>query len=347
MEERWINREQIKRRLSEIKVGGNVSVAVPRISVIIPVYNVASFVEETLNSVFAQTYKDYEVVVVNDGSQDTPELNSRLAPYLERIVYAEQANLGAAQARNSAICLARGELFAFLDGDDVWLPDFLASQVNFLEKNNLEMVYCDAQIFGEPLYAGKTYMETAPSDGEVTTDSLISGKCNVITSGTLLKKDLLVKFNLFDTEVSRVEDFDLWFRLAKNGAKIGYQRKVLLRYRVRPGNLSGSNVQRVERSVFAFETIQRKYELNESEERILDKRKRMATAELHLETGKFHLAQGNFSAANFHFLEANKFHCKLKLRVVTWLVRFSPNLILLLFKKLRPSEFFFIRGDKS
>jgi len=163
----------------------------------------------------------------------------------------------------------------------------------------------------------------------------------------LLRKDLLVEFNMFDTEVPRVEDFDLWFRLVKNGAKIGYQHKVLLKYRVRSGSLSGSNMQRAERSIAAYETIQRKYELTDLEEKILEERKQTAAAELHLETGKFHLTQENFAEAKIHFTEANKFYRKLRLSVVTWLVRFSPGLILLLFKKLRPLEFFFILGGKS
>jgi len=347
MEERFADGEKIKQRLSRIKMGKEVSADAPKVSVVVPAYNIAPFVKESLDSVFAQTYKNFEVVLVNDGSKDTSELETVLAPYFERIVYAEQMNLGAAQARNSAICLARGELLAFLDGDDVWLPDFLASQVNYLEKNSLEMVYCDAEMFGEPFYAGKSFMQTAPSNGEFTTDSLIGGKCNVITSGTVLKKDLLHEFNMFDTEAARVEDFDLWFRLVKNNVKIGYQRKVLLKYRVRQNSLSGSNIQRAERRIRAFESVRRKYRLNDWEEKLLEKRKQTAAAELHLETGKFHLTQRNFSEARAHFTEANKFYRKLKLFVLIRLMSFSPKLIWHLFKRLRSAEFSFISPNKS
>lgn len=347
MEEEFADCEKIERRLSETKIGGNVSVAAPKVSVIIPAYNISSFVEETLTSVFAQTYKNFEVVLVNDGSKDTAELEIALKPFWERIVYAEQANLGASEARNLAICQARGELLAFLDGDDIWLPEFLASQVDFLEKTNSDMVYCDAEMFGEPLFAGKTFMESAPSGGAVTTASLIGTECNVITSGTLLKKDLLERFGMFDTELPRMQDFDLWFRLAKNGVKIDYQKEVLLKYRVHPHNLSGTNVDRAKRNIFALEVIKKKYELDEPEKAAWEKQSARCEAELELERGKLSLIEGNFAEAEAHFHEANKFYRKKKLSLTTVLLRFAPALTLRLFKKLRPAEFSFISPNKS
>lgn len=344
MEEKFSDAPDILKRIREKRIGGQVAPDAPKISVVIPAYNAAAFIVETLDSVFRQTFENYEVILVNDGSTDTADLKAALIPYFDKIIYAEQSNSGAAKARNTAICLARGDFLAFLDGDDIWSPEFLASQVNFLEQKNLEMVYCDALLFGEPLFEGRNYMQDAPSDGEVSAAALIGGQCNVITSGTILKKDLLVKNGMFDAEVSSMgmEDFDLWFRLAQNGAKIGYQRKVLLKYRVRPNSLSGSNVRRTERTLFAYQTIERKYNLTDAETAILNERRQTATAEYHLETGKFHLTEGNYVEAQTHFAEANKYYRKPKLALVNFLMRFSPRLTVLLFKKMRPSEFSFI-----
>jgi len=98
----------------------------PLVSVIIPAYNAAVFIGETLTSVFNQSYSNYEVIVVNDGSTDTAELEKVLAPFRGRLVYLEQENKGPSAARNSAIGKARGEFVAFLDSDDTWLPDYLA-----------------------------------------------------------------------------------------------------------------------------------------------------------------------------------------------------------------------------
>src|SRR5512132_4544704 len=93
-----------------------------KVSIIIPAYNVASFIGETLDSVWAQSFTDYEVIVINDGSPDTEEMERVLAPYLDRIVYLKQENQGAGAARNAGLRAARGNYIAFLDGDDVWYP---------------------------------------------------------------------------------------------------------------------------------------------------------------------------------------------------------------------------------
>src|SRR5260221_785574 len=93
---------------------------VPTVSVVIPAYNVARYISETLESVFAQTFTDYEVIVVNDGSPDTEDFEQAIAPYLNRILYLKQENLGASVARNTGLQAARGEFIAFLDADDLW-----------------------------------------------------------------------------------------------------------------------------------------------------------------------------------------------------------------------------------
>ena len=99
----------------------------PRVSVIIPAYRVTDFIVDTLQSVFDQTFTDYEVILVNDGSPDTPRLERALEPYRDRIRYIVQENGGPARARNTAIRAARAPLIAQLDGDDQWFPTFLES----------------------------------------------------------------------------------------------------------------------------------------------------------------------------------------------------------------------------
>src|SRR5262245_55808061 len=102
------------------------------VSIVIPAYNAAPFIGDALQSVFAQTYSDYEVIVVNDGSPDTDELLKVLAPFRDRLTYLEQENKGPSAARNHAIEKARGEFIAFLDSDDSWLPDYLTEQIKFI-----------------------------------------------------------------------------------------------------------------------------------------------------------------------------------------------------------------------
>src|SRR5258706_6199184 len=107
----------------------------PKISVIMPAYNTARLIAASLDSVLQQSFQDFEVLVVNDGSPDAAALEEVLAPYLERIVYIKQENKRAAGARNTAIRQARGEFLAFLDSDATWLPDNLGSQMKWFTED--------------------------------------------------------------------------------------------------------------------------------------------------------------------------------------------------------------------
>ncbi len=331
----------------EKRIGKNVLPDAPQVSVIVPAYNVAEYIAESLDSALAQTFKNYEIIVVNDGSPDTDNLETVLQPFYDEIIYLKQPNGGAAAARNAGIAAARGSLLAFLDGDDVWYAEKLASQTAFLAESDYEMIYCDALLFGEPLYNGKTFMQTAPSDGKVTPESLLEGHCNVLTSANIVAKNAVVKYGLFDPKAFRVEDFELWFRLCKKGVKIGYQKDVLLKYRIRAGSLTGSNVAKAERSIAALETVKDRNKLTESELKAWRRQMRAAKAELDLERGKNNLASGNFAEARVNFAAANQHYRKLKLKALMWSLKISPHLVLNLFKKLRPVEFSYITTNNS
>ena len=319
----------------------------PKVSVVIPAYNVAGFIAETLDSALKQTFQNSEIIVVNDGSPDSAELENQLLPYFDKIVYIEQENSGAAAARNTAILASRGTIVAFLDGDDIWYPEYLASQINFLETNNYEMVYSDAVFFGEKYYKHETYMQEACSNGKVTPASLLKTDCNVITSGTIILKDILQKYGLFALDAPRVEDFELWFRLSKRDVKIAYQKEVLLKYRVRLGSLTGNNVERAERTITALELVKEKNDLSETELQIWDERMKISRAELCLEQGKSFLVKGKFAEARASLRKANKHYRKYKLTMITWLLVVNPQLALTLFKKMRSNEFSLIAPNDS
>ncbi|MGI8468317.1 MAG: glycosyltransferase family 2 protein [Pyrinomonadaceae bacterium] len=333
----------------EKKIGAKVN-QTPVVSVIIPAYNVAGFISETLDSVFSQTYRNYEIVLVNDGSPDTPALENALENYYENIVYIKQTNGGTATARNTAIENSRGEFLAFLDGDDIWLPDYLESQLGELDDKKCDLIYCDATLFGASCAKGETFMTKARSHGAVTAESLISGNCSVITSGTIARREKIVEAGMFDANLPRIgmEDFDLWFRLAKTGAKLDFQKKILLKYRIRADSLSGSNVQRAERGVKALDIISRKYDLNAAEKNALEKQGKKIVIQLEIEKGKLNLAQENFDAARENFRAANRHNPKLKLIVLARLLQLNPRITRWLFRALRSAEFSFVSdGEKA
>lgn len=114
------------------------------VSVVIPVYNCVEYTPAALDSVFAQTFTNFEVVLVNDGSPDTEMLEHLIAPYQDRIVYLKQENRGLSAARNTGIRAARGKYLAFLDSDDCWPPEYLAAQMKLFEETpSPDLVYSD------------------------------------------------------------------------------------------------------------------------------------------------------------------------------------------------------------
>jgi glycosyltransferase involved in cell wall biosynthesis len=344
-EEKLSDAPLIRERIEELRTGGSVTPA-PRVSVVIPAYKVADFVAETLDSVFAQTFPGFEVIVVNDGSPDSELLETALAPYSDRIVYVRQANGGASRARNLGIVLARGEWIAFLDGDDIWYPEYLARQMEYAVSNSLDMCYTDSLLFGDTHYDGANFMQSAPSEGPVTTVSLIASRCNVITSGTVLRRARLEATGLFDPALRGMEDFDLWFRVARSGAPIGYQKRVLTKYRVRSDSLSGTNVERAERSVRAMEVIAEKYELDAPEREAIAERLEIYRAVCELERGKYALVSGEYRAAAEAIAKANRYFRKPKLALTAAMIRIAPGLARRMFRNLRSSEYSFIEKHR-
>jgi glycosyltransferase involved in cell wall biosynthesis len=302
-------------------------VAPPVVSVVMPAYNVAPYIAETLDSVFAQTFTDYEVIVVNDGSPDTQELEQALAPYLSRINYLRQENQGAGAARNTGLKRARGEFVAFLDADDLWLPDYLSEQVRFITEGDYDLVYADALLFGKSPLAGRTFMQIAPSIGEVTFESLISGRCNVITSGVLARRLLVLEVGMFDEGLRNSQDFELWVRLVRGGARASYQRRVLLRYRYHENSLSGDALNQIKRELRVLGKIESSYQLTTVERQQISEAMAAIETNLELETGKLHLAKGEFREARAAFGRANASRPGLKLRAALVLLRISPRLL--------------------
>lgn len=304
------------------------STAEPRVSVIIPAYNASANILETLESVFAQTYQNFEVIVINDGSPDTEEFERQITHFLDKLVYISQANTGVSIARNAGITKATGEIVAFLDSDDLWDPKYLESQVEFLISNDLGMAYCDADLFGIPAVIGTSFMDGSPSEGEVTVESLLDIKCNVITSGTIARKNVVEAAGMFENRREvQSEDFHLWVRIAHSGAKIGYQRKKLAKYRVSVDGLSGNAVNRVVRAIDVFKRLDRDLDLTAEQRAIIERGIAMFEGDLELEKGKALLLGGDFAGAYKSFGEASRRRRSLKLSLIAKLTRIVPRLV--------------------
>jgi glycosyltransferase involved in cell wall biosynthesis len=179
------------------------------VSVIIPTYNRGWIVRDAIDSVLGQTYADFELIVVDDGSTDrTPQI---LDAYGDRLRVIRQANQGVSAARNRGIGDASGPLIALLDSDDIWLPAKLGVQVDFFEKNPAALICQTEEIWirnGLRVNPGKRHRK--PS-GMIFERSL--ELCLVSPSAVMVRRELFEKVGLFDESLPACEDYDLWLRV--------------------------------------------------------------------------------------------------------------------------------------
>ena len=209
----------------------------PEVSVIIPTYNRANLISETVNSVLAQTYHNFEVIVVDDGSTDNTL--SVLSGYGNQIRVIRQENQGAGAARNTGIREATGEFVAFLDSDDLWYPYKLERQVEHLKNNpSLLWIYSDAQAFdtqtNSPLFVFSH--QSRQYEGDIARRLIL--KDFIPTTTTLIHRSVITKVGMF-IEFPKAQDWDMWLRIAAL-YPVGRIPEVLARYRIHPGMITQS-----------------------------------------------------------------------------------------------------------
>jgi len=305
----------------------------PLVSVIIPAYRAAHLIAATLDSLLAQTFTDYEIILVNDGSPDTETLEKVLAAYRDRILYFRQENQGAAAARNTGIRAARGKYIAPLDADDLWAPEHLEAQLAVLDADpSIDMVYADARIFGDVPEAGKTVMELCPSAGEVTFERLVTRQCTVHLCVSLCRRESLLRAGLFDPALQRGEDIDMWLRLASRGGRIVYQRRVLGSYRRRAGSLSSDRVAMLEAFLTVLAKAASEPQLTAAQREAVAHQCAVERASLDLERGKRAFLAGDAEGAVRHLTQARAQRKSLKLAAVLMLLRVTPSFLRTLYQ---------------
>lgn len=182
----------------------------PRVSVIIPTYNRAGMVGEAIDSVLSQSFDDFELMVIDDGSTDGTE--EIISAYLPRITYLYQSHRGVSAARNRGIAAARGTYICFLDSDDLWLKEKLSFQMRFMASHPESLICYTDEIWirkgirVNPMkkhrkYSGMIFEQCLPL-------------CIVSPSSVLIARTLLEKVGVFDETLEVCEDYDLWLRIA-------------------------------------------------------------------------------------------------------------------------------------
>jgi glycosyltransferase involved in cell wall biosynthesis len=204
----------------------------PKISVIIPTYNRADYICETIDSVLNQTYKDFELIVVDDGSTD--DTKKKLEKYGSKIKLIEQPNSERAVARNNGVKNSTGEYIAFLDSDDIWIEDKLEKQVKVLDENNdYILVYGQCHRIDDnsnKIKIAKRQLEG--HSGEIFEKLLMR---NLVVSPTpVIRREYFEKTDGFQTRYIPYEDWEFWVRFSLLG-KFYYIDEPLSYYRIHPG----------------------------------------------------------------------------------------------------------------
>lgn len=203
----------------------------PKVSVIIPTYNRAGYLCQAIDSVLSQTFRDFELIVVDDGSvDDTKKLLER---YGDKIKFFYQENKGVGAARNLGIVKARGEYLAFLDSDDYWFENKLQYEMDIIKQSKACFVHCSAFV---ELNAGQTKLIKPTLPARKFEDLLRSN--GIVTSSVILHKNCIEKVGLFDESLKIAEDYEFWLRILYLGNIALYLDKTLLIYRVHDKNIS-------------------------------------------------------------------------------------------------------------
>jgi len=270
----------------------------PTVNVIIHTFNNEKFIAETVESVLKQTYNDYEIIVVDDGSEDGTR--DALLPYMQEIRYHYKENGGIASAKNAGISLSNAEFIAFLDHDDLWVPDKLKIQMEHFNSNlQVGLVYAKYTSF-----RNDKELRTKPEKGYSgwIFKKLLS-KSFIQTSTVMVKRECLNTVGPFDESFKLADEYDMFLRVAKR-FQCGFVDKKLTRYRVHDRNASRNDLLFDKENLRVFKKVYNGYtDLDEKEKKIL--RKRIAMYSIKVAGGLYN--QGQLEESKKYQKEAREY----------------------------------------
>lgn len=214
-------------------------IPVPAISVLMPVYNAEAFVEAAIRSILDQTFTDFELIIVNDGSRDrSGEIIARMARSEARIVALDQQNAGIVASLNRAAGMARGELVARMDADDLALPRrFELQHAAFLARPDLAALGGHAWVIDQ---AGRVVGASYGSVGRCEILRDIEFSSPLIHPAAMIRKTAFEQLGGYRSRYETSEDYDLWLRMVDAGYVIDNLNQMILHYRQHPGGVSSS-----------------------------------------------------------------------------------------------------------
>ena len=311
----------------------------PAVSIIMPAYNVAPYIGDAVRSALAQTFQDFELIVVDDGSKDaTPEIVKELARHDPRVRLVKQANRGLAGARNTALRASRGEYFALLDSDDVWEPQFLEAQLAILEaRPEVDIVTGNGWYLGGPHHAqlARPYPDDRPDPGLA---SILADEWSVFIM-SVIRRRVYTAIGPFDEDMRSNEDYDFWLRAALAGFAFARNDRPLGHYRVRSDSLSASDIRMLRGILHVYRKLEPAIHDRPAELAILEQQVLRFETELLTAEARLAIEIADFKAAREHLgaLHARKGGTALGL--AHFLARWAPGTLkrVLRLKRARPA----------
>jgi glycosyltransferase involved in cell wall biosynthesis len=270
---------------------------VPAVSVITPAWNAAAHLRETIASVRAQTFVDWEWLIVDDGSTDeTVAIVEESVAADPRIRLLKQSHAGPSTARNLAMAAAAGRYCAFLDSDDVWYPEFLQAQVDVFSRHpDTGLVTGNGYFLGGP-FDGRPARPLAAGRAVLTLRDLIEDECSVFIM-TVFRREIFETIGGFDEAQWTSEDYDFWLRAALAGFVFRRNPRPLGRYRVRGDSLSRNRIRMIRGILQTFAKTRPHCPAGTAVRSLLDAQVRRWESELLLEEGKEALERRDYSGA--------------------------------------------------
>jgi glycosyltransferase involved in cell wall biosynthesis len=319
------------------------SAEAPLVSVIIPCFNATRYIPETLDCLRAQKFRDFEVILTNDGCPDTDNLERALEPYRNEVRYLKSGKRdSAAGSRNNGIRASRARYIALLDADDLWEPDYLSTHVDFLENNpSFDLVHSNSVIFGNTSWTGRTINDTSLPASETALREVVFRE-RIVYVGATARRESLVQAGLFDPQVWGGEDWDLWMRLLRNGGRAWYTGLLLCKYRLHEQNQSTRKLESLKNHIGVYRKHLSLPGLSSEQREWFESAMRGLQAEADLFEGKQALYRQQREHAIERLMRANAVMRSRKIGLAIMGLRFAPNLLYSYVHRRFPTEYIYL-----
>jgi glycosyltransferase involved in cell wall biosynthesis len=299
----------------------------PAVSIIMPAYNVEPFVSGAIESVRAQTFSNFELLVVDDGSTDgTAAAVERHAQEDDRIRLLRQSNLGLSAARNVALQHARGEYLAILDSDDAWMPSFLGSQIEILERQpEVDIVTTNAWFVGGSM-SGRTAGPQPDPRPDPNLRHLLEDETAVFVM-CVFRRRVYEAIGGFDEAFRSNEDYDFWIRAAIGGFRFVRNDKPAAFYRRREDSLSADELRMLKGILLVYAKTRDALVQRPEELAILDAQVERFETERVAAEARHALETGNRAGVQEYVTALHRRRGGAMLRLASMIARWAPGLL--------------------